>query len=82
MNRHINKKDKGIIMKITKETVLRACRTFIQSALAYITVNAMYINFTGDKAGDKSALLGLLIASLSAGIAGAMNLEKEEKGEL
>ncbi len=66
-------------MIITKETLLRAGRTFLQSALAYITVNAVYINLTGNKASDKSAIIGLLVSAVSAGIAAAMNLEKGDE---
>lgn len=65
-------------MTCTKTTLKRAGRTFIQSALAYITVNVMYINFTDDKVSVKSALTGLLIAAVSAGISAVMNLEKKE----
>ena len=52
-------------MIITKETLLRAGRTFLQSALAYITVNAVYINLTGNKASDKSAIIGLLVSVIA-----------------
>lgn len=69
-------------MTITKETLLRAGRTFLQSALAYITVNAVYINLTGNKASDKSAIIGLLVSAVSAGIAAAMNLEKETDNDI
>lgn len=69
-------------MIITKETLLRAGRTFLQSALAYITVNAVYINLTGNKASDKSAIIGLLVSAVSAGIAAAMNLEKETDNDI
>lgn len=65
-------------MTCTKTTLKRAGRTFIQSALAYITVNVMYINFTDDKVNVKSAVTGLLIAAVSAGISAVMNLEKKE----
>ncbi len=65
-------------MTCTKTTLKRAGRTFIQSALAYITVNVMYINFTDDKVSVKSAITGLLIAAVSAGISAVMNLEKKE----
>ncbi|MCI6254260.1 hypothetical protein [Eubacterium coprostanoligenes] len=65
-------------MTCTKTTLKRAGRTFIQSALAYITVNVMYINFTDDKVSVKSAVTGLLIAAVSAGISAVMNLEKKE----
>lgn len=66
-------------MKITKETIRRALRTFIQSAVAYLTVNMVCINFTDDKADVKSAVIGLLISTVAAGISGAMNLGKVEK---
>ncbi|WP_177917244.1 hypothetical protein [uncultured Eubacterium sp.] len=69
-------------MIITKETLIRAGRTFLQSALAYITVNAVYINLTGNKASDKSAIIGLLVSAVSAGIAAAMNLEKETNNDI
>lgn len=65
-------------MTCTKTTLKRAGRTFIQSALAYITVNVMYINFTDDKVSVKSAVTGLFIAAVSAGISAVMNLEKKE----
>ena len=65
-------------MTCTKTTLKRAGRTFIQSALAYITVNVMYINFTDDKVSVKSAVTDLLIAAVSAGISAVMNLEKKE----
>ena len=69
-------------MIITKETLLRAGRTFLQSALAYITVNAVYINLTGNKASDKSAIIGLLVSAMSAGIAAAMILEKGTNNDI
>ena len=65
-------------MTCTKTTLKRAWRTFIQSALAYITVNVVYINFTDDKVSVKSAITGLLVAAVSAGISAVMNLEKKE----
>lgn len=65
-------------MTCTKTTLKRAGRTFIQSALAYITVNVVYINFTDDKVSVKSEITGLLVAAVSAGISAVMNLEKKE----
>ena len=56
----------------------RAARTFVQSALAYITVNVVYINFTDDKVSVKSAVTGLVVAAVSAGISAVMNLEKKD----
>lgn len=69
-------------MKITRDTIYRALKTFIQSALAYMTVNVMYVNFSGNKLEDKTAILGLLVATLSAGFAGIMNLEKEDEDDI
>lgn len=64
-------------MICTKTTLKRAARTFVQSALAYITVNVVYI-ITDDKVSVKSAVTGLVIAAVSAGISAVMNLEKKD----
>ncbi|MGN0457718.1 MAG: hypothetical protein ACI4IL_01935 [Eubacterium sp.] len=66
-------------MKITENTIKRALRTFIQSAIAYITVNAVCINFSETEGGVKSALIGLAVSAVSAGIAGVMNMERVDK---
>ena len=67
-------------MICTKTPLKRAARTFVQSALAYITVNVVYINFTDDKVSVKSAVTGLVVAAVSAGISAVMNLEKKDGG--
>ena len=67
-------------MKFTKETLLRALRTFFQSALAYIAVNAVLCDFSEGQTA-KSALTGLTVSSVAAGLAAVMNLEKSEKGD-
>ena len=64
---------------ITKETLRKAARTFLQTALGYIVVNIAVVDFTGDKAVIKSALIGLCVSALSAGIAAVMNLEEVEE---
>ncbi|MBR3150107.1 MAG: hypothetical protein IKF64_08050 [Eubacterium sp.] len=63
-------------MKITKNTLIRALRTFLQSALSYMLVNLAASDLTGDKDTVKTVILGLLISSVAAGLAAAMNLEK------
>lgn len=65
-------------MKITKNTVKRALRTFLQSAIAYITVNALCIDYGTEADGIENAIIGLAISALAAGIAGVMNLERVE----
>lgn len=64
-------------MKITKETVKRAVRTFIQAFIAYVTVHIAVIDFSAGKEVIKSALIGLGVSALAAGLAGVMNLEAE-----
>lgn len=61
---------------ITKETLKKAARTFLQTALGYIAVNIVAVDFAGEKEVIKSALIGLSVSALSAGIAAVMNLEE------
>ena len=63
-------------MKFTKETAKKTIRTFIQAAVGYIAVNLAVIDFTAGKEVVKSALIGLGVAAVAAGIAAIMNLER------
>lgn len=65
-------------MKITKNSAKRALRTFVQAAVAYFTVNIALINFDSEKNAIKSALIGLAVSTLAAGLAAVMNLEGKE----
>ncbi len=65
-------------MKITKNSAKRALRTFVQAAVAYFTVNIALINFDSEKSAIKSALIGLAVSTLAAGLAAVMNLEGKE----
>lgn len=65
-------------MKFTKETFKRTLRTFGQAAAGYVVANLVLIDFTSDKQVVKSALTGLLVSALAAGIAAVMNLEGDE----
>ena len=56
-----------------KPCVKRAVRTFFQTAIGYVAVNIAATDLN-----VKSAVLGLAISAVSAGIAAVMNL-KEEK---
>ena len=67
---------------VTKNTIKRAGRTFIQAAVSYIGVNLIVIDFTTGKEALKSALIGLAVSSVAAGISAVMNLERNgEKNE-
>ena len=57
---------------IKKEWLRRAIRTFIQTAAGYISVNIVTTDLT-----VKSAVLGLAVSAVSAGVAAMMNLENE-----
>lgn len=65
-------------MKITKNCLIKAFRTFIQAAIAYLAVNIAFIDFSNEKTAIKSALIGLAVSALAAGISAVMNLEKGE----
>jgi hypothetical protein len=61
--------------KVTKETLRRALRTFIQAFLGYVIINAAVIDFSDDKEVMKSSVLCFLISAAAAGLAAVMNLE-------
>lgn len=61
--------------KFTKETLRRMGRTFLQAAISYIAINLAFVDFSESGEVLKSALIGLGVSALSAGIAAVMNLE-------
>ena len=65
-------------MKFTKETWRRALRTLIQTAVAYLAANLCVVDFTAEGEVLTSALVGLGVSALAAGIAAVMNMEKPE----
>lgn len=65
-------------MKFTKETWRRALRTLVQTAVAYIAANLCVVDFSAEGEVLTSALVGLGVSALAAGIAAVMNLEKPE----
>lgn len=67
---------------ITKETAKRAGRTFIQAAIGYIAVNITVVDFSGGSDVIKSALCGLAVSAIAAGIAAVMNREKTTESEV
>ena len=60
-------------MNILRKTyVKRALRSFLQTAVGYIAVNIAATDFT-----VKSAVIGLAVSAVSAGVAAVMNLKEE-----
>ena len=66
-------------MKFTKETFRRMFRTFLQAAIACIVANLALIDFSSDKDVARSALLGLLVSAVAAGLSAVMNLQPIEQ---
>lgn len=69
-------------IKITKNCIIRALRTFLQTAIGYILANlSLYAGGIDFNDGDvvKNALIGLAISAFSAGASAVMNLEKEKE---
>ncbi len=57
---------------LKKEPVKRAIRTFVQAAAGFVAVNVVTLDFTAT-----NAVKGFIISAIAAGIAAAMNIEKE-----
>lgn len=55
---------------LNKNCVKRALRTFLQTAVGYIAVNIVATDLT-----IKSAVLGLAVSAVSAGLAAVMNIK-------
>lgn len=70
---------KSIKKYFTKECIVRAARTFIQTALGYAVTNISLvcagIDFTDGNA-VFNVLIGLAVSAVSAGAAAVMNLKK------
>ncbi len=71
-------------VKMTKISLKKAVRTFLQTAIGYVFANVTLTLGGMDFAdGDvlKNALIGLAIAAFSAGASAVMNLEKSEESD-
>ena len=61
-------------MNILQKTYLkRASRTFLQTAVGYIAVNIATTDLT-----VRSAVIGLAVSAVSAGVAAVMNIKEVE----
>lgn len=60
-----------------KTWIKRAIRTFIQAAVGYIAVAVPTLDFSGDTSTVKTALIGLGVSAVAAGLAAAMNIKEE-----
>jgi hypothetical protein len=62
-----------------KNWVKRALRTFVQSAVGYIAIAVPNIDFSSASAA-KTAVVGLGLSALAAGIAAVMNIKDDMEG--
>lgn len=60
-----------------KVWIKRAIRTFAQTAVGYITVNLVTVDFTADTPVIKTALIGIAVSAVAAGMAAVMNFKEE-----
>ena len=73
---------KKLNLCFTKECLMRALRTFLQTAIGYVITNVtLYFSGIDFADGDvvKNALIGLAISALSAGAAAVMNIERRKE---
>ena len=63
-----------------KETIRRAFRTFVQTAIGYIVTNIAILSDPETLQNTdilKTTIIGLIISAISAGLAAVMNLPKK-----
>lgn len=68
-------------MKITKETVKRAIRTFWEAAVGYILSNIVLIPWAASSPELKAAVKAILATAIATGLAALMNLEQRQEGD-
>ena len=65
--------------RFTKEPAKRMARTFGQAAVGYIIANLAVVDFSSGRDVAKSALIGLCVSAVAAGLSAVMNLQKKEE---
>jgi len=67
--------------KITKETVRRALRTFLQALTASFLADIVTVDFSEGREVIKSTVISFSVSAVAAGISAVMNLENKEENE-
>ncbi|MDE6124323.1 MAG: hypothetical protein K2G22_03730 [Eubacterium sp.] len=70
-----------LISFFKREPVKRAVRTFGQAAVGYIIANLALVDLISGKDVAKSALIGLAVSAVAAGLSAIMNLQSPAKAE-
>ena len=63
-----------------KEWVYRALRTFLQSAVGYIVIALPNVDFS-EQSKAKTALIGIGVSAVAAGLAAVMNIHSDKEEE-
>lgn len=65
---------------IMKEWAYRALRTFLQSAVGYIVIALPNVDFS-EQSKAKTALIGIGVSAVAAGLAAVMNINTDKEEE-
>lgn len=65
---------------IMKEWAYRALRTFLQSAVGYIVIALPNVDFS-EQSKAKTALIGIGVSAVAAGLAAVMNINNDKEEE-
>ena len=63
-----------------KEWAYRALRTFLQSAVGYIVIALPNVDFS-EQSKAKTALIGIGVSAVAAGLAAVMNINSDKEEE-
>lgn len=58
--------------------IKRAVRTFVQTAIGYISVNIVAVDWTADRSVIKTAVIGVGVSAVAAGLAAVINFIEDE----
>lgn len=61
-----------------KNWIKRAVRTFVQTAIGYISVNVVAVDWTADRSVIKTAIIGVGVSAIAAGLAAVINFIEDE----
>ncbi len=62
---------------LTKESLIKVAKTFIQALIAFLVVALPTVDFTQERSALKAALLSVLASAIAAGLSAVMNIEQK-----
>lgn len=61
-----------------KNWIKRAVRTFVQTAIGYISVSVVAVDWTADRLVIKTAVIGVGVSAVAAGLAAVINFREDK----